>query len=151
MKKKILAFLLFLGCWSCGDDAPRFTVPYAPVYFKVDVDGVDYALKGALGFKTFTTEDSRTPLDRLGYSGLLVVRSHDASALYAYDLCCPHECEKQTVVVPSSEGKATCKTCGTVYVTMFGTGHVESGPGKKPLQRYAVSPQSNGVFIITNQ
>lgn len=149
--KKIAVVLSFFLLWiSCADEVPRFTVPHAPVNFRVDVGGYDFELNGALGYKVFTPNDARTQLDRLGYGGLLLVRDHQASALFAYDLSCPYEDQKHITVTPSADGKAVCKTCGSVFVTMYGLGSVESGPGKEPLQRYKVIPQSNQVFVITN-
>ncbi len=135
---------------SCIDEAPLFTVPQAPVNFKIDLKGYDHDLNGALSCKTVTEKDVRTPHDRVGYSGLLLVRDHQASGLYAYDLCCPHEDKKEIVVIPSSDGKAVCPHCGTVFVTMFGMGTVESGPSREPLQRYGVTSLGNDVFLIGN-
>lgn len=150
MKKILLVFLVFFQCFSCTQEAPLFTIPYAPVNFKVDIEGLDYQLNGALSYKIFLPNEARSPLERLGYGGLLLVRDHQASTLYAYDLCCPHEDQKDITVTPSADGKAVCETCGSVFITMYGLGSVESGPCKEPLQRYAVTPQSNGVFVVRN-
>ena len=149
--KKIVSILCFilLG-FSCSDETPRFTVPFAPVNFRVDVGGLDHQLNGALSYKVFTENDVRTQLDRLGYGGLLLVRDHQASALFAYDLSCPYEDQRNITLTPSDDGKAVCKTCGSVFVTMYGLGSVEAGPSQEPLQRYSVIPQSNGVFIVRN-
>lgn len=149
--KKIAGILLLLLCgFSCSEESPRFTVPVSPVNFRVDIGGVDYQLNGALSYKTFTAKDARTQLDRMGYGGLLLVRNHEASGLFAYDLSCPYEDQRNITVTPTEDGKAVCASCRSVFVTMYGLGSVESGPGKEPLQRYSVIAQSNEVFIVRN-
>lgn len=150
MKKTVFTLLLVLFCFSCSEEAPLFTVPMAPVNFKVDIGGLDHQLNGALNFKTFTVKDARTQLDRFGYGGLLLVRDHEASGLFAYDLCCPYEDQRNITVTPTNDGKAVCKICGSIFVTMYGLGSVESGPSTESLQKYKVLAQSNGVFIVRN-
>ena len=144
-----VALILVLAL-SCIDETPLYTIPYAPVNFRVDLKGLDHELNGALSYKIFTEKEIRTPLDRIGYGGLLLVRDLEASTLYAYDLCCPHEDNKAIVVIPSSDGKTACPTCSSVFVTMFGLGSAESGPAREPLQRYHVIPRGNNIFEITN-
>ena len=53
---------------------------------------------------------------------------------------------------PADNGKAVCPKCGSVFVTMYGLGSVESGPSAEPLQRYTVRKDfgREGVFVITN-
>lgn len=147
-------FLLFFVCIatsvSCVKEESRFTVPYAPVYFKIDINGLDYELSGALSYKTFTEKNSRHDYDRFGFGGLLAVRDLLSSTLYVYDLSCPYEDSKNTLVVPSSDGKATCPKCNSVFITMYGSGHCESGPSDEPLQSYTVQSSGGGVFAIRN-
>ena len=52
----------------------------------------------------------------------------------------------------ADNGKAVCPKCGSVFVTMYGLGSVESGPSAEPLQRYTVRKDfgREGVFVITN-
>lgn len=149
---KITKFILlcfFLGV-SCADEAPRFTIPSAPVNFRIDVNGHDHILKNPLMYKTFTEQDRRSEYDRVGFSGLLAVSDATATGIFVYDLCCPHEAEKHITITPASNGKAICKTCGSTFITIYGQGTPESGPAKKPLQRYHVISQSAGVFVVRN-
>lgn len=142
--------LLVFFALSCGDEAPRFSIPSAPVNFRIETLGRDHTLKNGLAYKTFKDADRRTPTDRMGFAGLLVVSDASGNSLFAYDLCCPHEDRRDVTVTPSDNGKAVCPVCGSVFVTMYGLGSVESGPASEPLQRYAVIPQSGGVYLIRN-
>lgn len=143
MKRIAAVFLLILLIvTSCGDETPRQTVPFAQVNFRVDLISYDSELKNPDRYKIFTEEQRRLDTDYFGYGGVLVV-SGPSGDLHAFDLCCPHEDNRQVVVVPDYEGsgyigKVKCPSCGSVFVTMFGLGSVESGPSMEPLQRYNV-------------
>lgn len=142
--------MLLMSAVSCVDEAPRYTIPYASVNFEVNVKGLDHQLNAALSYKIFTENDRRRVYDRFGYSGLLVISDATGDNLFAYDLCCPFEDRKDVVVTPTNDGKAVCSTCGSLFVTMYGMGSVESGPSPEPLQTYSVIPQAGGVFIVRN-
>lgn len=146
---KWIILCFFLGV-SCADEAPRFTIPFAPVNFRIDMNGHDHMLKNPLAYKIFTEKDRRNEYDRVGFSGLLAVSDVSGSSIFVYDLCCPFEADKHITVTPTSDGKAVCKTCGSTYITMYGLGTSESGPSKKPLQQYNVRSQSTGIFVIRN-
>lgn len=146
--------LILLIVVSCGEEAPRQTVPFAAVNFRIDPNGYDIELNSPLSYKIFTEEDRRLDTDRFGYAGVLVV-SDANRALHAFDLCCPHEDSKQVVVAPEYEGhgydgKVKCASCGSVFVTMFGLGSVESGPSTEPLQKYNVVPLQDGSCRVIN-
>ena len=140
---------------SCGEEAPRQTVPFASVNFRVDPNSYDPILNNPHTYKIFTEEERRLPSDRFGYAGVLVV-SDARGDLHAFDLCCPHEDSKRIVVNPEYEesggynGKVKCVSCGSVFVTMFGLGSVESGPSTEPLQRYKVLPLQDGSYRVVN-
>lgn len=144
----VLCSVFLFSLLSCVDEAPPFTVPYAPVFFKLELNGLDSDL-AFFDYKTFS--QGRTIGERTGYGGLLVFRTHEGN-IFAYDLCCPHEDDKNTRVQPTDNGKALCPGCGSVFVTMYGLGSVESGPSSESLQHYTVSKYANrdGVLIITN-
>lgn len=144
----ILFSVTLLPAGSCVDEAPRFTIPYARVFFQIDVNGLDSDLT-FFSHKTFT--HGRTVGEQTGYGGLLIFRTTGGGIL-AYDLCCPHEDDREIKVRPSDNGKAVCPKCGTVFVTMYGLGTPESGPAAEPLQSYAVRRnfQREGVFVVTN-
>ena len=150
MKRSALVLFITLLLWavSCVDEASRFTVPYSRVFFRIDVNGLDSDLT-FFSHKTFV--QGRTVGEQTGYGGLLVFRTAEGS-VFAYDLCCPHEDSREIKVQPAADGKAVCPKCGSVFVTMYGLGSVESGPSAEPLQRYTVRTDfgREGVFVITN-
>ena len=150
MKRRItgVCAVLLLSVLSCGEEAPLQTVPFAQVYLRIDLNGLDFDLAAPLAYKIFTTP--RTAQDKLGFAGLMVVRNEKGDNLFAYDLACPYEDSKSALLKPTGDGKAVCPTCGSVFVTMYGLGSVESGPAKEPLQRYTVVPGSSGEYIIRN-
>lgn len=156
MKKALVKsffLLLTLALFPfCEDESPRATIPFAPVRFQVDLNGMDHVLRNPLAFKLFTDQDRRTSEDRFGYSGVFLVSEVGGKTLFAYDLCCPHEKSKEVRVVPSDDGTATCPACGSIFITMYGFGTVESGPSKEPLQQYRVYPIPNqlGAFQVAN-
>ena len=153
VRVNIICFLLLL--FSCTQEAPRYTVPVAPVHLRVDLHGYDFVLQNALSYKIYTEKERRFDDERFGFAGILVVSDVAGETLYAYDLCCPYEDRREVTVDPEYEGsgryngRVKCPVCGTVFVTMFGQGSVASGPSKEPLQRYSVVPLSDGRFQIT--
>lgn len=134
---------------SCVDEVQPYTIPFAPVYFNIDINGLDSDLTH-FAHKTFTR--GRTVGEQVGYAGLLIFRDAQGE-IFAYDLCCPHEDDKNIRVEPTDNGKAVCPKCGTVFVTMYGLGSVESGVANQSLQRYNVSKSSRGegAFVVTNK
>lgn len=143
----LLVLLLFIVC-ACGNEVPRNTIPYAQVNFRIDINGLDYELKEPLAYKIFT--EGRIASDKIGYGGLLIVSDLTGNSLFAYDLCCPYEDNKDIKVKPQSDGTAKCQTCGSVFSTLYGLGTPESGPSEEPLQRYNVVHQQYGVFQVFN-
>lgn len=150
MRRSVPVFFitLLLSVVSCVDEASRFTVPYSRVFFRIDVNGLDSDLT-FFGHKAFV--QGRTVGEQTGFGGLLVFRTAEGS-IFAYDLSCPHEDNREVKVQPADNGKAVCPRCGSVFVTMYGLGTVESGPSAEPLQRYTVRKDfgREGVFVITN-
>ena len=156
----IIALSLLFTLAACVDETDRYTIPFAPVNFTVDLLGYDHKLNNALSYKVFTEKDRRVDSDRFGFAGLLVVAvvNGNTLSLFAYDLCCPYEDSKIIKVEPRSDGKAECPVCGSVYVTMdgntsghtmYGFGTPEKGPSSEALQSYRVILQ-NGVYHISN-
>jgi len=146
----IIALSLLLALAACVDETDRYTIPFAPVNFTVDLLGRDYELNKALSYKVFTEKDRRVDSDRFGFAGLLVVADVTGNALFAYDLCCPYEDSKIIKVEPRSDGKAECPECGSIFRTIFGLGTPESGPATEPLQIYRVLPLQEGAYQLTN-
>jgi hypothetical protein len=160
-KISVSLFLLLITVSACVDDSSHLTVPYAPVRFRIDLNGPDYQLKTPLSFLTFSEKDMRLNTDRFGFAGLLIVSDATGNTIYAYDLCCPYEESREIKVIPGNEGEAVCPSCGSVFVTMFGLsdnngmrglGSVKSGPATDPLQSYIVRavPYQSGSYNIMN-
>lgn len=139
--KRFLFCLLILLAFSCSKIETN--VPYAPVYLRLDLRYEDKDLVGSTKHKEFTT--GRKPGEAVGVSGILVVCGLDNN-YYAFDLCCPHEANRNIRVVPDDLCQATCPKCGTVYSTGYGVGNPSSGVSKYSLTRYNVT--SNGQELI---
>jgi len=149
LSKISFAFLLLFFA-SCGKEELRQTIPFAPVNFTIDLNRFDHSLRNPLTYKVFTESDRRTPTDRTGFGGLLIVSSIDGNQIFAFDLACPCQGRNNILVTPTAYGTAVCATCNSVFVTSFGLGTVRSGTARAPLQRYHVHQQSAGVFFVRN-
>ena len=143
-----LAFILCIVMLSsCIKEESQFTIPFAPVRFEVDINGVDSDLY-PFSYKVFTKP--RANNEYVGYGGLLIFRSHD-DQIFAFDLCCPHEDNKSILVSPLDDGSAQCDKCGSIFEIMLGSGIKKSGPSVENMQRYRVSKASRpGVFLVIN-
>jgi hypothetical protein len=146
---------VFLG--SCTETETLKTVPYARVYFSLDLRGRDNSLNNIYTLMTFTA--ARSAGESVGVGGLLVFNTGtDGSGMptfAVYDLCCPYE-DNALVRVETHEAsspdfdKAHCTRCGTAY-SLFG-GYPISGKSTEKLQSYRITAQQpyTGRFIISN-
>ena len=139
-RMKRILFLLSFICiaFSCEEEYYT-TIPYAPVHLELNLATLDYELNTNLAYKIIT--QPRIALDRLGFGGILIINGvGDYSVnLYAFDLACPVEAQRNTKVVPDNSGiTATCPKCGAVYSIATGTGTPQSG-SKHYLRSYKVS------------
>lgn len=151
MKRRMLfATVLSLFLTTCVDESEKLTIPFAAVSFELHCGSYDVELRNPMAYKIFTSSDRRLVSDRFGYAGLLVVTDVTGQRLFAYDLCCPYEDNKNIKVLPSNDGKAECPSCGSVFLTMYGQGSVVSGPAKQSLQHYEVIPVYQDIYRITN-
>ena len=151
-KKTILCFLfpVLFFLTTCGREEMRQTIPFAPVNFRINLNGQDHALRNPLTYKTFTQR--RLETDRIGLGGLLIVSVFchiNENRLFAFDLACPCQGRPDVRVTPTGTGRAICKTCGSEFITMHGLGSVYSG-STRPLQVYNVLSQGGGVFVVRN-
>lgn len=136
-----LLILLIVSC-SKGD---KIRVPYARVYFVVDLQFKDKELSAILINKTFT--EPRNAGEYVGYSGLLVVHGIDDN-YYAFDLCCPYDAQKSIRVVPTELGTtAVCAHCESEYDISYGGGYPVAGPSTYSLQRYNVERRGAELLI----
>lgn len=145
-----IVILFSLLAISCAKEDSPYTVSFAKVNFEIDINGADSDLR-PFTYKVFTKP--RAAHEAVGYGGLLIFMSAEGK-IYAYDLSCPYEDDKNILVQPQTNGKATCKKCQSSFITMYGLGTPEigMGPSKESLQKYNVrpNPQRSGVFFITN-
>ncbi len=152
MKKLILSCFLFFICLQACEEEVYTTIPNWPVHITMDLDFEDDELNAALAVKSIT--QPRKATDKIGYGGILVINglSLDGSLvnLYAYDLACPVEADRNKIVIPNETGKAKCPHCGAVYDIILGYGIPESGT-KLRLRTYFVRP-GNGEnrYLILN-
>ncbi len=143
--KRLCFLLLLLLILSC-DKVEKSNVPYARVYFEVDLQFKDKELSGLLTQKVFSTDDARNDGEMMGYAGILV--AHGSYGYYAYDLCCPHEAQRNIKIAPTDIGTAICPECGTEYDTAtYGSGRPLSGPSKHALVRFNVSNAGQRLII----
>ena len=160
--KKIIVSILFISiAFSCEEDIYS-TVPNSPVSYKLNLDlyPVDNQLKaGGVGAYLCITQ-KRLETDRLGYGGLLVVNGigEDVVNIYAYDLACPNEVQRNVLIVPEDISQtgiptaitAKCPKCGAVYNIVDGYGNPKSG-SKYDLRSDRVAKTVNsGEYVVTN-
>ena len=151
MKKVLLMTLLICVSLSCEDEIFS-PIPNAQVHVELDLDFEDSKLKAGLAWKTFNINDSHDyGRYETGYGGILVINGFGSNIvnLYAYDLACPVEVDRNTKVKPDDIGKATCPTCKSVYNIADGTGRPESGT-KHSLRSYRVSPSRGNRYVVSH-
>ena len=136
--KRILFLLLFTSIAFSCEKQYYTTIPDFSVNLELRLESLDYELNANLAYKTFT--QPRFAADRLGFGGILVINGMGENTinLYAYDLSCPVEAQRDVRVVPDKSGvTATCPKCGTVFDIATGTGRPHSGT-KYSLKSYRV-------------
>lgn len=158
LKQCLICLICLLFVTGCGKEESVNTIPWSSVNFKIDASasGQDHTLSVPNNYKIFTRADIRLAGEAVGFSGLLVYCSpiFDTNTgfykLCVFDLCCPHESERNTIISMQSDGTAKCARCGSVYDIINGLGNVISGPSDKKLQMYYYTPASSqpGVFHI---
>jgi hypothetical protein len=149
--KKGICIIGFLAMCAC-DEPPTSPIPSGSVNIELNLNFADSDLVPALATKSFT--QPRLTTDRLGFGGVLVVNGYSSNGslnLYAYDLACPHEVNRNVRVIPGDDGTAHCEKCGSVFLTMWGTGLPEkNSPTKHPLRSYTVRPLGGNQFVVAN-
>ena len=143
MIKKSLLCLLALTVLSC-EKVEQSSIPYAHVYFKVDLRFQDKELKSVLAHKIFTTP--RYYGEMMGFSGILVTHGLN-DVYYAYEQCCPHEAQRDIKVKVDSTGMySICPQCHTKYEIASG-GYPVEGPSKYYLRTCNVYQQGEELTI----
>lgn len=146
--KRFVICLVVLLAMSCHK-VDVSNIPYARVYLELDLTYKDKDLVGVYNFKEITLTNGQNYGTQLGYSGVLVVCGLDSDAniqYYAYDLCCPHEANRNIKVVANNTGEAECPKCGTKYYIANGSGRPD-GVSKFALTSFDVIQQGNKLLI----
>ena len=156
MKRIIILILFTVIAFSCEKEYYT-TIPNFSVYFELRLSFYEYELKNTdLAYKTFTQPRLEVEKGKMGYGGLLVING--ISQLFAYDLACPVEAQRNIHVVPDNLSsstsvlptaiKATCPECGAIFNIADGSGAPQSGT-KYYLRSYRVV-ESGMKCIVTN-
>ena len=129
------------------------TIPNQLVSLALDLNFGDTDLIPALATKSITK--LRGIGDRgVGFGGVLIIHGFSSNGglnFFAYDLACPYEADNNVLVIPDDEGKARCPKCGSVYVTMWGTGIPDTqSVSKYPLLPYYVQSAGGNTYVVRN-
>ncbi|MCL1934131.1 MAG: (2Fe-2S)-binding protein [Candidatus Azobacteroides sp.] len=147
--KRIIFFLLFIGvAFSCEKEYYT-SIPNYPVNIELRLENMDSELNAKLAYKKIT--QPRYAVEKTGFGGVLVINGMGENPvnLFAFDLACPVEAQRNVLIVPDNSGiTATCPKCGAVFTIANGTGRPESGT-KYYLKSYRVI--GNGLqYTVTN-
>ena len=135
---------------SCIRETPS-TVPEVPVYYRLSLLSAQGKALNAPGGYVYITTPS-TVYNRIGYGGLLVLRSVvGEESYYAYDLSCPHEHTPGTRVQVNPALEAECSVCGSRFSILFGAGNPLNEPAKAPLLTYQVVRSAPQELLIINK
>jgi hypothetical protein len=155
MKLKIIIITsLILLLNSCLIEPQKSNIPNSLVNFYIDVSlsGTDNSLAdGLLGnskIYTKTSPSKLSPNGSYGYSGVVVVRAYDNN-LYAFDICCTYEVNKEISLKPDGFF-LKCPKCNSMFEIGNGTGIPNSGPASVPLKKYYTSQNSSQKVRIYN-
>ena len=153
IKTIILACIIPI-LYGCISEPENSNIPNSRVNFYIDtsISGVDNHLaEGLLGntkIYTQTVPSKLSPNGSYGYSGVVVVRAYDNN-LYAFDICCTYEVDKN-IALEDDGFFLKCPKCGSVFEIGNGTGYVNSGPATKRLKKYYTSQNSSQKVRIYN-
>ncbi len=134
--------LLFAGC---GNEYNSYNpIPDMPVNYTLNIIRDAPILITQGGYLSITEPNKQGQY--IGYGGLLIFYGFDNN-YYAYDLSCPHECQKDVRIEPSMAGVATCPVCSTKYDIGFGSGLPSGGESKYALKRYTVMVSGENLRV----
>ncbi|MDR0756578.1 MAG: (2Fe-2S)-binding protein [Tannerella sp.] len=134
MKRYILLLCMLMA--ACGElENP---IPNYPVHLELDLTTYrDRTLRDVPSSRAYTVKDININIERVGFGGVLVVHATDG-LFYAFDLACPHEANRNTLIEADENIlNAICPKCGTKYDIAFGSG-APNGVSKNYLKRYTI-------------
>ena len=153
IKTIILACIIPI-LYGCISEPENSNITNSRVNFYIDtsISGVDNHLaEGLLGntkIYTQTVPSKLSPNGSYGYSGVVVVRAYDNN-LYAFDICCTYEVDKN-IALEDDGFFLKCPKCGSVFEIGNGTGYVNSGPAAQRLKKYYTTQNSSQKVRIYN-
>ena len=154
---KLKLFLLVAICFilsGCIIEPENSNIPNSMVNFYIDVSlsGTDNSLAdGILGNSKIYTKSKPSKLSpngSYGYSGVVVVRAYD-NHLYAFDICCTYEVDKNVALIEDGYF-LKCPKCGSTFEIGNGTGIKSSGPAMQSLKKYHTSENSTQKIRVYN-
>jgi nitrite reductase/ring-hydroxylating ferredoxin subunit len=149
----IITCIIFL-LNGCLVEPEKSNIPNASVNFYIDVSlsGTDnYLADGLLGNSKIYTQSrpsKLSPNGSYGYSGVVVVRAYDNN-LYAFDICCTYESNKD-IALKNDGFFLKCQKCSSTFEIGNGTGVPNSGPASVSLKKYHTSQNSSQKVRIYN-
>jgi len=155
--KRILFSLLFICiAFSCEKEYYT-TIPNYRVYLELNLALLDSELNAQYAYKIIDKPEAGRPeYLPLGFGGILAINGFGDSQvnIYAYDLSCPVEAQRDIHVIPDgvkTAHTATCEKCGAVFYISTGTGAPKSG-SKYYLRSYKVSGDGslNSKYFVRN-
>jgi len=144
---KRICIMLCLILMACDDHVNP--IPNYPVRINVDLTFRDKELRDVPSSKVFTLKNINVSTESVGFGGVLVVHAID-DQYYAFDLSCPHEANRSTLVEADENTlNAVCPKCGTKYDIGFGGTGAPNGVSKYYLKRYNAI-MSGSTLIVSN-
>nr|WP_297169392.1 Rieske 2Fe-2S domain-containing protein [uncultured Dysgonomonas sp.] len=141
----IVAFFLLSAC--AKEENRDSTIPTRQVLIDINIT-LEHQFLNSYYYKKYYNNTGTVKY--AGYAGVLAISNDEASWIYAYDLCCPHESPLiNEIEVLKNQLQAQCPKCKSIYQIADGTGRVTSGPSKERLRSYRVMKDGN-FFRIRN-
>jgi len=145
MKRLFISICLIIT--ACAEH--QNPVPNYPVHINVDLTYRDKELRDVPSSKAFTLKNININFEQVGFGGVLVVHAID-DQYYAFDLSCPYEASRTTLVEADENTlTAVCPRCGTKYDIGFGGSGAPNGVSSHYLKRYTVTG-SGSQLVVSN-
>jgi len=150
MRRIIILSCLCLFFFTCTKDYYN-PIPLHRVYIEVDLEFRDKELKSFPSHKIFTSKNTVSGKEWVGYAGVLV--THTLFDEYkAFDIACPHEVRRDATIEIDDEYNAVCKVCGSKYevILNYSSGGCFGGPSKYSLLPYRISTGDKKLIVRGN-
>lgn len=176
----LLFFSFSILLSACSKEEERSNIPNVPFRFNLNLGSSDNHLNNGAGFinvyintadknqydallsglkqtKSYIAPRIGSDSQQIGFSGLLVINigipiDGLTTPLCAFDLCCPHESQRDIRIIPTDDMKAKCPKCGSIYNLLEG-GRPISGPvdNSKRLRPYQINQLGDKEFQVVNK